>query len=42
MAMQITEELESTEVLDLAGTPHPIKSLLGERPTIMVWLRHYG
>lgn len=40
--MQVTDELATTEVLDLEGQPHPLGELWRERPAVLIYLRHYG
>ncbi len=40
--MKVAEELASTEVLGLDGSPVALGSLWAEKPAVLVWMRHYG
>lgn len=40
--MKVDDALASTEVLNLEGTPVALGTLWGEKPAVLVWLRHYG
>jgi hypothetical protein len=40
--MFVSEALAATEVFDLEGNAHALGTLWADKPTIAVWLRHYG
>lgn len=39
---RVTHELENATILDTAGASQRLGDLWGERPTVLVFLRHFG